>query len=537
MVDHERIDSIFAQWDKPDSPGCALALIQDGAIVYQRGYGSANLEYDIPITPDTVFHVASISKQFTAYAILLLEQAGKLTLDDDIRGYLPELPDFGPTITIRHLIHHTSGLRDQWELLIFAGWRMDDVITTADILGLVWQQHELSFMPGAEHAYSNTGYTLMALIVERVSGMPFREFCAEHIFRPLEMQQTHFHDDHTEVVKQRAYSYEPDATRGFKHAVLSYATAGATSLFTTVGDLARWSRFLDEGIAAGSEMTTRMLTRGVLNDGEVLPYASGLSIGDYRGLRVVEHAGGDAGFRAQFSCFPDQHAAVVVLGNLATMQPGELVRRVADVHLADVFTKEHEPDAPPEGAAVELTEEQLASKAGVYLHPVKLTTHRLEVRDGKLVLPEGPGYPLRALAADRFVIADMPFIKFDFEGTLEDGSLRLRETIGNGKPSYYGAVAVVTPRGDELAAYAATYDSAELDVPYVVAVENDQLVLKRRKSATIPLAPLFADGFASSGEQTGWFTLIFDRDAAGMVAGFNLSTGRIRNLRFVRRPR
>ena len=534
MAETEQIDGIFTAWDKPDAPGCALALVQDGQIIYQRGYGQANLEYDIPITPDTVFHVASVSKQFTAYAILLLAQDGKLGLDDDVHTHVPELADFGATITVRHLIHHTSGLRDQWELLRFAGWRMDDVITTADILRLVWQQRELNFPPGAEYAYSNTGYTLMALIVERVAGTPFREFCAERIFKPLEMQHTHFHDDHTEIVKQRAYSYAPDAARGFKHSVLSYATAGATSLFTTVGDLARWSRFIDDSIAAGTAMSTTMLTRGVLNDGEVLPYAAGLTVGDYLGLRVVEHSGGDAGFRSQFTCFPDQHAAVVILGNLATMAPSELVRRVADVHLAGQFTQEPKTDAPSEDAAVELSEEQLASLAGVYLQAGSLTTHRLEVRDGTLMLAEGPGYALRAVAPDRFVVVALPFITFAFERE-EDGSLRLRETAGNGKPAVYQAVDVVTPHGDELAAYVGTYDSTELGVPYVVAIENDQLVVQPRRHATIPLVPLFADGFTSGGEDSGWFTLRFDRDANGAIDGFTVSNGRIRNLRSVRR--
>ncbi|MCW4036925.1 MAG: beta-lactamase family protein, partial [Candidatus Bathyarchaeota archaeon] len=203
---NKKIDEIFSEWDRTDSPGSALAVLKDGEIVYKRGYGMANLEYGIPITPTTIFHVASVSKQFTAFAVALLAQEGKLSLDDDVRRYVPDLPDFGETITIRHLIHHISGLRDQWELLIAAGWRMEDVIKTEDVLELVREQKELNFKPGSEYLYCNTGYTLMALIVERVSGKPFRDFCAERIFQPLAMENTHFHDDHKMIVENRAYS-------------------------------------------------------------------------------------------------------------------------------------------------------------------------------------------------------------------------------------------------------------------------------------------------------------------------------------------
>src|SRR5690349_8472502 len=214
----QAIDALFAAEDTSTTPGCALGVVRDGGIVYARGYGLANLEYAIPITPRTIFHVASISKQFTAFAAILLAQEGALSLDDDIRRYLPELPDFGATITPRQLAHHTSGLRDQWELLHLAGWRWDDVMTTEDILDLARRQRELNFAPGSEYAYCNTGYTLLGQIVARVSGMPFRAFCEQRIFQPLGMRSTHFHDDHTEIVPGRAYSYHPRDGGGFQHA-------------------------------------------------------------------------------------------------------------------------------------------------------------------------------------------------------------------------------------------------------------------------------------------------------------------------------
>ena len=226
-----RVDEIFAQFDKPASPGCALAVMKDGQIVYKRGYGMADLDHDIPIKPDTVFHVASVSKQFTALAILLLAKQGKLSLDDEVRKYIPALRDFGHKLTIRHLMHHTSGLRDQWTLLIFSGWRLsDDVVKDADILDLITRMKALNFPPGEQHLYSNTGYTLAAWIVKRVSGQSLREFCEAHIFKPLGMTSTFFRDDHAATVKRIAYGYRAAANETFRLSVPNYDAVGASGL-------------------------------------------------------------------------------------------------------------------------------------------------------------------------------------------------------------------------------------------------------------------------------------------------------------------
>ncbi|MGK0448825.1 MAG: CubicO group peptidase (beta-lactamase class C family), partial [Polaribacter sp.] len=237
---HKQVDELFTVWDTDNTPGAAVAIVKNGVIIYKKGYGSANLEYDIPITPSTIFHIASVSKQFTVFSILLLEKQGKLSLDDDIRKYIPEVPDFGKTITLRHLASHTSGLRDQWNLMGMAGWRPDDVITKEHILKLVTNQKELNFEPGEEYTYCNTGFTLLAEVVARVSGESFAEYTEANIFQPLQMNNTLFYDDHEKIVKNRAYSYYSDDT-GFKKSVLSYANVGATSLFTTVEDLSLWA--------------------------------------------------------------------------------------------------------------------------------------------------------------------------------------------------------------------------------------------------------------------------------------------------------
>src|ERR1700722_15329921 len=239
-----QVDKVFEKWDHTDTPGCALGVYKDGQIVYEHGYGMANLNDDVSITPETVFHVASMSKQFTGASILLLAQQGKLSLDDDVHKYIPELPDFGERITLRHLLHHTSGLRDQWSLLGLAGWRyLQELITDGDVMAVLARQRALNFKPGEKYMYSNSGFTLLAIIVKRVSGLSLREFTTRNIFEPLGMTHTHFRDDHEEVIKHDALGYEQDdKAKPFRMSLTNFDTAGATSLHTTVEDL----QLLDE---------------------------------------------------------------------------------------------------------------------------------------------------------------------------------------------------------------------------------------------------------------------------------------------------
>ena len=256
------VDRLFAEWDKPTSPGCAVGVMKDGRIIHERGYGMADLDHDVKLSPTTVFHVASMSKQFTAAAILMLAQDGKISLDDPVRKYVPELPDLGGPITLRQLLHHISGLRDQWELLTLAGWRYSlDLITDADILAVLSRQKALNFLPGSKHLYSNSGYTLLAQVVKRVSGQSFRTYTSTRLFAPLGMSQSHFRDDHAEIVKQAAYGYAPSID-GPKLSITNFDTVGATSLLTTVRDLALWDENFYTGRAGGRELIDRLQERG-----------------------------------------------------------------------------------------------------------------------------------------------------------------------------------------------------------------------------------------------------------------------------------
>src|SRR5580693_8866279 len=363
-----QVDKVFEKWDKPESPGCALGVYKDGQIVYKRGYGIADLNDDVPITPATVFHVASMSKQFTAASIVLLAQQGKLSLDDDVHKYIPELPDFGERITIRHLVYHTSGLRDQWSLLGLAGWRYSlDLITDDDVLELVSRQKELNFKPGEKHVYCNTGYTLLAQIVKRVSGQSLREFTSSRIFAPLGMKNTHFRDDHAEIVKHIAYGYEEGKGRNvFRLSVTNFDTVGATSLLTTVEDLAHWDENFYNPRVGGAAMIAQQLERGKLNSGKELDYAFGLVHGKYRGLETVDHGGADAGYRADLLRFPEQHFSIACLCNQGETNPSQLTRKAGDFFLPKLWAPPPPDNGEVSAKSVTVSGELLSHYEGLY---------------------------------------------------------------------------------------------------------------------------------------------------------------------------
>ena len=523
-----KVDKLFAPWDQPASPGAALVIIKDGAVVYKRGYGVANLEYDIRITPATVFHVASVSKQFTAFAITLLAKQGKLSLDDDIRKYLPEVPDFGKTITIRHLIHHISGLRDQWELLAMAGWRLDDVITKEHILKMVRHQKELNFDPGSEHLYCNTGYTLLAVIVERVSGQSFRQFTEDNIFKPLGMTNTHFHDDHEMIVKNRAYSYSP-ARDGFKLSVLSYANVGATSLFTTVEDMAKWVQNFDDGRVGGAQVIDQMHQQGVLNNGEKISYAFGLVIGKYKGLKIVEHSGGDAGYRSHVMRFPDQKFAVVILSNLGSFNPGGIARQVADVYLADQLTPDAPKKAPPERAIIKVNPSIYDAYVGKYELQGGMMVTVTKEDDRLMAQPVGqPKTELLPESETKFYVKVV-----DAEVTFErdETGKVARFTLSQGGQNLPAKrVEPFTLASSALSEYEGNYYSDELGTVYSLIVKDGKLVAQHRRNDDIGLTPTASDQFAGN----AWFfsRITFVRDKKNRVAGFKLTGGRVRNLKF-----
>jgi CubicO group peptidase (beta-lactamase class C family) len=423
------IDAIFSEWNAPDSPGCAVLITVDGDPLYRRGHGLASLEHGAPITSATVFNVGSISKQFTAIAILLLDDEGKLTLDDNVRRYVPEVPDFGTPMTIRHLLTHTSGLREQSHLLALAGWRDGDVVAERDVLDLVTRQRALNLAPGEDFQYNNTGYTLLASTVRRVSGLTLRAYADQWIFRPLGMAKTFFNDDHTTIVPHRADAYGPGPDGRLYRWMPASDHVGPTNLFTSVEDLARWSDNLVRPRVGGPRLIERLTTPGRLNDGRLHGYACGLEVGRYRGLGIVSHGGIQHGYRARLALYPDQRFAVAILANLSTIVPGPLVRRITDV-LIDHGLVPGARRAPALGR-VALTQAELTRHCGLYLDAQTGGLARVSLDDGCLVL----GWPPAAdeiipLAPDRFRLGATD-VEAVFVPT-RDGNARL-EVIGSAR--------------------------------------------------------------------------------------------------------
>jgi len=527
----EKIDQIFVPWDKNDFPGAAIAVVKEGRIIFEKGYGMANLEYDIRITPTTVFHMASVSKQFTAFSIARLVQEGKITLDDDIRTYLPEIHDFGNKITINHLLHHTSGLRDQWNLLMIAGWRLDDVITREHILKMVCRQKELNFAPGDMHMYSNTGYTLLAEIVARVSGESFPQWTRENIFDPLNMKNTLFYDDHEKIVKNRAYSYYTDDSGELKKSVLSYANVGATSLFATAEDLAKWAMNFDNPVVGNPVLIKMMEERGVLNNGDTIVYAFGQGVGTHKGLKFIGHSGADAGYHTYLGRFPDQKFSVIVLSNLRSFNPGGIALQVADLYLKDLETDEkiEEEPAPP-FQTIKVAPEILETYAGLYQLPDE---EKIEIRrNGTQLNFRMPGsgweriYPVQE---NQFLSLDSRS-KYIFE---RDHAEKVNKILVD-RPDKKFSAGRITPFSlteEQLTEYTGTYYSDELLTAYTIVLQDSVLLMQHQRNPDFTIEPESEDTFDIAGL---FGQLRFERSPEGRISGYRLNFGRVQKLLFTR---
>jgi CubicO group peptidase (beta-lactamase class C family) len=418
----KRIDAVFADLDRKDSPGCALGVLREGALVYARGYGMANLEHGIPNSPSTVLDIGSVSKQFTAFSIGLLEGEGKLSRDDDIRKLLPEMPAYPDRITIDHLLRHTSGLRDYTAYLSLAGWRTEDLSTADEAFDLIVRQKGVNHRPGHEYLYCNTGYFLLSKIVQRASGQSLRDFAAARIFRPLGMASTAFLDDHTRIVPRRAAGYSPRPEGGFGLDMSDWEQTGDGSVLTSVEDLSRWIANFDTAKVGGPELIRRMQEGVKLADGTPHPYGYGLFMGDYRGLPDVAHTGSWAGYRADTLRFPGESTGLVCLCNLSTAVPSQRTRAVADILLEGRF-KTPPPvaktEAVPSPAPVkaEGPGAPLADYAGLFWSDELQTTYTLATGEGALhIRARGiAGTPLRPVGKDRFVVDDLE-LAFERDG-------------------------------------------------------------------------------------------------------------------------
>ena len=530
-----RTDSVFQRFDRTDSPGCALGVYQDGKLRYARGYGMASLAHGVALSPRSVLDIGSISKQFTAMAILMLQKEGKLSIDDPIRKYIPEMPAYADRITIRRALSQTSGLRDLYIMMgqsgrTFAG-------DTVDALRVITRSAEPNYEPGARYLYTNSGWILAAQIVYRLTGKTLAQFAQERIFAPLGMHETLYHDDVTTIIPNGAESYSPRQGGGYRDARSTYdgAIVGAGAVHTSVEDFGRWLNNYDEATVGGRDIIDIMTTATKLTDGSPATsgpnqaYAVGLSVGSVRGLRTISHGGSWAGFRGHFIRFPDQRFAVATFCNLSTSGPDSLARKVAGIYLGNRM----QPDsasawtvALASAPRAELPAASLRPFAGVWRN-----AERGEVRRTRLV-----GDTLFAIGGtERTRIVPLgdgrfragPYTELRFEGDPAAPTRMLVRTTGETVTFMRADSVALSPA--QLAEYAGSYRSEEVDATHNWTVEKGQLVLYVNDRRIGVLEPAYKDGFVRGGN-----VIDVQRDSRGRITGFVVEAGRVRHLRFTR---
>ena len=520
-----RVDSIFARWNSRTTPGCAVGVSRDGRSILERAYGMADLEHDVTATPATIYEAGSVSKQFTAAAVILLAQQGKLSLDDDVRKHVPEVPDYGAKITLRHLLNHTSGLRDWGSVAGIAGMpRGRRAYTHAHVLDIVSRQTSLNYAPGTTYSYTNTGYNLLAIIVDRVSGMPFAEFSRTQIFEPLGMRRTSWRDDFTRIVKDRAIAYDVRFDGGASTDMPFENVHGNGGLLTTVGDLLIWTENLETGRVGGPAFIQEMHRQAVHNNGRQHVYASGLRVSTYNDVREISHTGTTAGYRAFLARYPDQRLAVALLCNNGSANSTTLGHAIADAFLGSAVQRRAATPAP---AGIAVPAATLTGYAGLYRDPVSGASVRLVMADGRLRIAGGA--TLIPLSATTFQ-AGATARRFALERVPGCARPRLRETREDDDATVYEPVPDFAPTAGDLGAYVGEYYSADAEVGLVAAVENGTLVLRRRPATRMVLTPVYADAFDSSMGR-----IRFIRDSAGRIVELSVRQERVWDIRFVRR--
>lgn len=538
-----QIDAAFAAVDRRDSPGCALAAVQDGKIVYEHGYGMANLDYQIPITPTSIFYIASDSKQFTAFSVALLAEEGKLSLSDAIVKYIPELPhEVYGRVTVANLVYHSSGVRDYWGLRELSGQTPDAPFSQKDFLALMARQTELNFTPGEKFLYSNSGYALLAILVKRASGSNLPEFAEANIFSPLGMTHTSYGADHLTGLPGRAtgYSFWDNV---YRIDPASTEPLGDGGVRTTVEDLYLWDQnFYHNKLGGGTSSLIQLVeTPGTLNSGEKLTYAFGLTWDEYKGLRFIGHAGSSFGYRADVMRFPEQKFSVICLCNTEAAQaaPWALDKKVVDLYLGN-FLKPQPPTSTPlasrgakaenKEAPIRMNVQELSRYTGGY-EDKNGTLWILSVKDGKLMAAvQGLTFGFEPLSTTHLRGVGAPIPVDLYFSSAEPSSSRKVELEAAGQPKVtLESLALVNPTASELAAYAGDYVSSEVDAESKVYVADNKLLLNRNHFAAEPLEPLTRDEF-----KQGQHKVRFQRDSAGRVSSFRLDSQGVSGVLFTR---
>lgn len=522
-----KIDSLFAEYN--NSPGLSVGVYSKGEILFKKGYGIANLDYDIKITPETVFDIGSVSKQFTAACIILLENEGKISLDDDIRQYIPEIKEFEEgKITIRNLLHHTSGLRDYLGLMSLSGISFDDYFTEQKGLDILARQNELNFAPGSEYLYSNSGYLTLAIIIRRVSGESIGTFAQKNIFTPLEMKNTFIYEDGAKVVKNRAIGYSKDGDEYKREHHFDFVVGGDGQVYTTIEDFFKWSENFKDNNLGNDTFLNKMLTKGILTNGDSIDYALGLSHGVYKNHKTIEHGGAWGGFRANYLQFPEEDLAIAIMSNLGNVNAGQKAKQIADIVLKDKFDKNVE-ESEKESSKIEIPKTifSLNQFVGDYEIQPGIVVSLAIKNDSLNVLQNWnkSTYNIVKISGNTFQIPEDKTISFTFSNLKDDSTQTLtvhqggNETIAVRKKGF-------DTSGINLNDYIGDFYSEELDVTYIFDLENGILKSRIENKETMECTIADLDQFLLNQ------SLVRFQRTNGVVSGFELDSGRVKNLKF-----
>jgi CubicO group peptidase (beta-lactamase class C family) len=532
-VPAKRADQLFYPYSGEEVPGGVAGVMQHGKVVFNKAYGMANLTYHVPYATGTPGNIGSVSKQFTATAILLLEQQGKLSLDDDVRKYIPELPDLGEVVTLRHMLNHTSGFREVYNLMAMTGWHFEDALRRDEVIEILKRQKELQAPPGEEFNYNNSAFILLATIVERISGLPFPEFMKENLFAPLGMTSTMVRTDPGTIVPGASQGYTQDSTGGYGETGDLCASYGAGGIYSTVDDFNAWMRNFSHPVVGNEELVTRLVTVDTLNNGDTMTYALGIEVGEHRGLKTYSHGGADLAHRAFMVYFPEIEAGVVTMSNNASFPSDRIAYNLADVFFGDEMEPQEEEGVDAGGkdsTGVEIPKEVLAAYAGEYMMKGIGLVMKFSVVDGalKMTIEGQPEAMMIPQSKTRFKYEGVDaYIEFR---SGEEGNVTGAVHYQGGQEFEMERLAPYEPSMDDLLALEGRYLSDELETFYTLEVRDSTLTLLIRNAGEVRLSPVKKDLY--KGDVFFISELAFLRDGAGRVTGFSVSSGRTKGIGF-----
>ncbi len=528
----EAVDNLFKKWDHPDSPGAVVGVIQNGKMLYSKGYGAANLEHNIPNTSKTAFGIASNSKQFTAACIVLLSQQGKLDLNQSLYSLYPDFPEYAKSISITNLLHHTSGMRDYPQIAYLSGLRPNDYFNDDDIMTWVKGQKELNFPTGEEYSYCNSGYWLLGQIVKKVSGLSLGNFAKKELFEPLGMSNTQFFDDNSMIIKEKASGYRPSRSGAFFALLSTQENVGDGGIYTTVEDIKKWDdEFYNQKILNASSWKI-MTTQGVLNNGETLTYANGLEIKKHKGLKTIDHGGREPGFWSNIIRFPEQQFTVIVFTNREDANATPLAYRIADIFLKDKLVDEVKRKENKRNIkTIKLSNKTLKKFEATYWNAEKKSSRKIFLKNDTLMFVRGPGsiHPLVPIAKNEFkVLGTPPFIKAFVTFVKTGRNYQLKTTINGAKSTPFEVYTPKVYTAKDFESFLGRYYSDEIDASYEFKMERGKIRLYINGRKTVLLRQIRDELFTSPMCDFQF------KKSNQKIDGVMISTSRVKNLRFKR---